>query len=176
MRSEHGLSSIAPSAAYPWVPGTVRPGSGGHFVLAGGVASTRRTARKLTATTVGIMAGQSRPSQPPIRGGFPAAQLAQISTSMATAGGWKSLRSASVTGPDRPYFSGSRRARKLSPSRPPQKMFPISDRLYYRPTPCRDCESLRARLEPEEQGLSGLLTDADLSDFQPPAVTIDVEI
>jgi hypothetical protein len=27
-----------------------------------------------------------------------------------------------------------------------------------------------------EQGLSGLVTDADLSDFLPPAVTLDVEI
>jgi hypothetical protein len=35
---------------------------------------------------------------------------------------------------------------------------------------------LLARLEPQEYGLSGLVTDADLSDFQPPAVALDVEI
>jgi hypothetical protein len=35
---------------------------------------------------------------------------------------------------------------------------------------------LITRLEPSEYGLSGFGTDPDLSDFQPPAVTCNVEI
>ena len=56
-------------------------------------------------------------SEAPIRGSFPAAQLAQIPTSKVAAGAWESLRSASVTSPDRPYSSGLRRVSKFAQSR-----------------------------------------------------------
>ena len=62
------------------------------------------------------MTGSGR-SESPTSGSYPAAQFAQISTSKVTAGGWKSLRSASVTSPDRPYSSGSRQASNLAQSR-----------------------------------------------------------